>query len=434
MIERVLELLERHEDRVGSSINFTPSENRLSPLARLPLTCDINARYFLDDLRLFGTWAFNGGKDAGELEATVLRPMLKAMARAEYVNVRPISGLNCMTAALAATTRPGDLMVGVSPDHGGHVSTRVVAETLGRKFLALPMLSPHALDCEAFGRLLERERPSLVYVDQATMLFPLNLRPFRESIDAHSPSTILHYDSSHVNGLIFGGILPNPLEAGAHLFGGSTHKTLPGPHKGFLATNSAALAKRIEEVADHFISHHHSGAIASLAITLIEFEECGGAEYALKTVRNAKRFASVLHAAGVEVAGADDGFTACHQVWVVPPSDVDMPQLALDFELCGLIVNSFKGLPGIARPALRVSFAEATRMGAEVAHAEQLAEIFADLILRRRSVAEAAERSRPLAAALSRPRYCFDRDALAAKAIGERVDALWAKSRGAVPQ
>lgn len=425
MIEKVLSLLKRHEERVAESINFTPSENRLSPLARLPLVGDMNARYFLDDLRLFGAWAFNGGKDAGEIEIAILRPLLKALARAEYVNTRPISGLNCMTTALVATTRPGDLVLALHPDHGGHASTREVAENLGRRFGTLPMLSAHSPDTESLARQLERERPNLVYIDQATMLFPLDLRPFREAIDASCPEALLHYDSSHLNGLIFGKVVRNPLEAGADLFGGSTHKTLPGPHKGFLATNSQEIAQRIQAVTDHFISHHQSGAIASLAITLIEFNQCGGEEYARRVVENARHFAVTLDRAGVSVEAAERGFTACHQVWVVPPDDTDMAQLGLEFERCGLIINNFNGLPGTRGPAIRASLAEATRMGAHLDHAEALAEAFADLILRRRTVGEIAERTAPVRAALAHPRYCFHRSELADRGLIRQVDALW---------
>ena len=76
-------------------------------------------------------------------------------------------------------------------------------------------------------------------------MFPIDPQPIRNLIDKLSPETILHYDSSHINGLIFGKALFNPLTRGAHCYGGSTHKTLPGPHKGFLAMNELSIAKRM---------------------------------------------------------------------------------------------------------------------------------------------------------------------------------------------
>lgn len=408
MIEQILAALFHHDSHVGAGLNFTPSENRLSPLARLPLISDLYGRYFLDDLRLFGQWAFYGGKDVGFIETNILHPCLQRMTGARHINTRPISGINCMTLALAALTQPGDAVFAIPLESGGHASTQVIIESLGRRFLPIPMISPHEVDIAGLSELLREQRPRVVYVDQATMLFPLAISGVRSAIDTESPETILHYDSSHLNGLILGGANPNPLAHGADLFGGSTHKTLPGPHKGFLATNDDELAAKITETASHFVSHHHSAEMVSLALTLLEFEQCGGDRYARQVVENAQLFGHRLHAAGVDVAAPGMGFTGCHQLWVTPPQQKDANALARDFEDCGLILNVFPGLPGINRPSFRVSLAEVTRLGAKQDHAQHLADIFADLILGRRGKDAVVSELGLVKSELSTPRYCVD--------------------------
>src|SRR5205823_6268942 len=158
------------------------------------------------------------------------------------------------------------------------------------------------IDMSGLEAELIKTRPAVVYSDQSTLLFPIDPRPLRELIDLVSPEIILHYDSSHVNGLILGDALFNPLERGAHSFGGSTHKTLPGPHKGFFATNDESLARRVQAASDHFVSHHHLADVVSLAVTLIEMQECSGDVYAHRVIANAQNFARVLFDQGICVA------------------------------------------------------------------------------------------------------------------------------------
>lgn len=406
MIDSIFSLLLEHDARVGQAINLVASENRLSPAARIALLSDVYGRYFLDDLKLFGTWCFHGGKQVCAIEHEILHPLLQRLARAEYVNTRPISGINCMAVALAATSEPGDSILTLAMAHGGHASTRVIAGQMGRKVHELPMLSPHDIDLDAFVHALESHDPALVYIDQATLLFPLDVAPLREAIDGLKSRAIVHYDSSHLNGLILGGATANPLERGAHMFGGSTHKTLPGPHKGFLVTNDERLASRIDVMASHLISHHHSGEAAALAITLAEFESCGGPVYSARVIENARAFAGKAHRGGLLVAEHDRGFTSCHQVWLTPPQELAIADLAVRLEACGIVVNSFQGLPGISAPSFRISLAEATRMGATTAEAEAIADLFVEIIGSPDAESDARTRGRRLASRLSVPHYC----------------------------
>lgn len=407
MLNEIIKHLVENEHCYGSSINMTPSENVLSPLARLPYTLDIYSRYFLDDLRLFGRWFFPSGEAVGNIEREILLPLLLNKAHASFANVRPISGINCMTLLLAALTKPDDTILTVPMAAGGHASTSVVAKRFGLHVKDLPFVNVHDIDLERFGNILKQDKPALVYLDQSTFLFPVNCAPLRVLVDEISPTTLIHFDSSHLNGLILAENILNPLDHGAHIFGGSTHKTLPGPHKGFLATNDEKLASLIQNASDHFVSHHHMADVASLAITLIEMDQCGGSVYAQRVRDNAKLFASTLVDLGVECVAQDRGYTDCHQIWVVPPSSESISTLVDRLKRCHIIANSFNELPGVGQPAFRLSSAEVTRLGATENEIVVLAEVFAGVISNTTPEANLKKRVAELCDVLDRPRYCF---------------------------
>lgn len=430
----VVRALAADQERSRHSLNLTPPENLLSPLARLPLVMDGYSRYFFDHLSKFGSWTFYGGLDVGRIELEILQPLLQRLARAEHVNVQPISGLNCMTVAIAALTRPGDTMLTVPLESGGHMSTARVARRLGVRTVPIPMRSLHEVDVDALVRVLRAEQPALVYLDQSTQLFPIDPRPIRTSIDQAVPSTLLHFDSSHINGLILFEALDNPLDCGCDTFGGSTHKTLPGPHKGFLATRAKALADRIQDMADVFVSHHHTGEVLSLTLTLLELEQCGGTTYAQRVCKNAKRLGASLSERGVRVAAAERGFTGCHQIWVDPADREDAIAIADNLLRAGVVVNRLSDVPGYSRSVLRLSVAEITRLGATTDEVDELADLLAAAIVDDADAGQLRDAAASLRTRLGGPSFSFDTAALAgANLPRELSDLLSALERFVAP-
>lgn len=411
-IQHVLGMLAGGERRARRSFSFTPPENVLSPLARTPFVMDLQGRYFFDHMTKFGSWSFYGALEAGTVEQDVLLPMLREATGAEFVDVRPLSGLHCMTVAMAALCRQGDTVLTVPVEAGGHICTTPLATRLGMNVVPLPMLDSYGVDLEATAAILSERLPAAIYIDQSTQLFPIDPLPLREVVDACSPRTLIHYDASHLNGLILTGAMFNPLARGAHSLGGSTHKTLPGPHKGYLATSDPRLVSGFDETASTFVSHHHPADVVSLAITLIELRECGGAEYGRRVKDNARLFARELHGRGVAVAAADRGFTDCHQVWLSAAPAADAAEVAERFFASGIVVNKLDGLPGLSGDAFRFSLAEFTRLGAGDAEVEELVEAIVATIEGSAAPGRIAERMRGLRRQLDRPRYCYGAEQL----------------------
>lgn len=402
----ILEALAAHESRALRSFNLTPSENILSPLGRLPFAADIYSRYYFEHLQLVGEWMFWGGIEAGAIQGEFLEPSLRSLTNARHVETRPLSGLNCMTVVISGLCPIGGVMLCVPSEAGGHMCTPQVARRLGATCLPLAM-DGFEVDLDALASTLRTGKIDLIYLDQSTQLFPIDPRPLRALIDASSPETVLHVDTSHTNGLVLGGALPNPLEQGADTFGGSTHKTLPGPHKAFVATNKCDLADKVGAAAYDLISHHQVAASISLAITLDEFQHRGGAEYASRIRINAKELAAHLAAHGVSVAGTTQGWTACHQVWARPAAGVRSNDAAMALYDAGILVNVMPGLPTLEGKSLRLSTAELTRLGADVHDIRVIGEALAEALLRG-SVSERHRKSiRLLREKLSSPRFCY---------------------------
>ncbi|WP_131738038.1 hypothetical protein [Actinomadura roseirufa] len=377
--------LAEHEGKFNRSFSLVPSENLISPLTRAAFLSDSFSRYFFDEHEVFGRWNFQGGSIVGRIQKEIVTPLLRDLGRAAHVNLHAISGLSGMTLALAAYGGdPGNRVVTVAVANGGHPDTSYVAQKLGYVPLDLPFGDYDEIDLDALAELVRTRRPSLVYIDHATALRPLPLHDLVTTVrEAQTEPVHVHIDSSHVNGLVWGGQLTNPLAAGADTYGGSTHKTFPGPHKAVLFTDSEDTALRLTLTGVNMISHHHPASVVALGISLLEFAHRGGREYAARTIANARAFAAALAARGLAVQGRpDEGYTRTHQVWVKAPPEVNPYEVCERLFAAGLIVNPYNLLPSLGGPGIRMGVNEATKLGLVEDDMERLAETFAAVVLR----------------------------------------------------
>ena len=302
---------------------------------------------------------------------------LSSLLGAEYVSLRPLSGMNAMTVALAASGAKDVMSVAVSD--GGHAVTSQMAQKLGARvhMISLDPISGE-IDVDATLQTVERlAGPTLIYLDQYCTVRPLRVAQLAARIP---PNVILHYDASHILGLVAGGAVANPLVDGARSLGGSLHKSFPGPLRGMLASRDRVSHEAFGAESARWISHHQPGHTLALAITLAEMRN-GWQHYALSVVRNAKAFAQALWALGIPVHGAEFGFTECHQVFI-DVSDIVDPEYASRCLLdAGIRMNAID-IPQLGRVGLRAGLQELTRRGLDESGARSIAEIAASAIVR----------------------------------------------------
>ncbi len=407
-IQQILEMLDQHEQSARRVLNMVPSENSMSALAKLPMLLDVYHRYFFNPYLAADEWNFRGSQDVAELESNYALRLLRELTHAEYVNLRPLSGLSGMALVLSALGGPhGSYVLTVSPEQGGHYATAALARRLGLSTCFISGPDAHTIDYAAIATTLRQHKPSLVYIDQSNCLFPIDVEALVKVVRSVSTEIIIHVDVSHWMGLVLGAVFPNPLDVGADSFGGSMHKTFPGPQKAIVVTNRKDLWDKIYQAQFEMISSHHFAASISLGIALEEFKECGGAQYASAVVRNTKELGRQLFKLGLGVEAPERGFSGGHQLWIRTSVDgIDAYAASDRLFAAGIRVNAFPELPGIPERVLRIGVNEATFHGLQLEDMEVLAAIFAAAVLDREDVRRLAERVAELRSKYFQP-FCF---------------------------
>lgn len=365
-INDIMDLLIQNEIEATKSINMVPSENFASSFTRLPLITDVNNRYFFNDTVDKEQWNFKGAKEVYTVETDIAIPLLKELSRSKFVNIRPLSGLSAMQLVLKSYGEfVGENVLLVSPDQGGHYATSVVAEGFGLNVDFITGNEPHQVDYELLENKLKSKTIDFIYIDQSDCLFPIDVKKLTTVVKRASRNTIVHVDASHWMGLVLGNAMSNPLECGADSFGGSTHKTFPGPQKGIFCTNNEEISKNIKATQFNMISSHHFGSVTSLALALYEFKHFGGSQYALNIIDNTKLLAELLYSYNYDVKGKDYGFTSGHQIWI-STNNIGINSFTAADRLyqVGIRVNVFNSLPGYPEDIMRLGVNEITRHGA----------------------------------------------------------------------
>lgn len=370
----MVERLRAGQRQADTAVNLVPSENRLSPLARHALNSDFYNRYFFNGDLDPEFWQFRGGQSVATVEVE-LADSLRRLSGATHVNTRPISGMSAMMMAMAGLGGPpGGSVVSIELASGGHYATADIARRLGFESHTVPVCRGR-VDEQRLVSVL-RAAPQLVYLDLQNSRHELDVAQIAELVRTHSPQTLLHVDCSHTLGLVLGGALANPLDAGADSAGGSTHKTFPGPHKGVVLTRRPELHQRLLDAQMTMLSSHHFAETLALAIATAEFELHGRA-YAAQVVANSRLFGKELADDGFDVVTDEGGhITSTHQIWVRVGTAEETDRFSQGLYEQGIRANVQVDLPDVPGPVLRLGLSELTFVGGREAAVHALAAEF----------------------------------------------------------
>ncbi|MEW2544892.1 serine hydroxymethyltransferase [Streptomyces sp. NPDC047002] len=355
------------------SLNLFPIENRLSPRAAAALATDAVNRYPYSETPVAVYGDVSGLNDV----YTYCVDLTKEFYGARHAFVQFLSGLHTMHTVLTAVTpRAGRVMV-LAPEDGGHYATVTICESFGYEVDFLPFDRARLqIDHAALAARVAEHPVDVIYLDASTTL----RFPDAEALRSAAPAATICLDASHLLGLLPAAPGTLLLDGGFDSISGSTHKTLPGPQKGLLVTNSDDLAEKVAGRIPFTASSSHSATVASLAITLEELLPNRTA-YATQVIANARRLADELARRGFELPGADFGFTDTHQVWLHMPESSGTH--AWGRLLTGADIRTTTVvLPSNARPGLRLGTQELTRWGMKEDDMAAVAELLARLLLR----------------------------------------------------
>lgn len=359
----ILDVIVEHQKKWENGFYLIPSENFLSPVARIPFLFDLYNRYYLDDDRIFGYPVFPGGIELGELEKKYVIPRLNELLDSQYISLKPLSGMTALLIGLAGLVEHGSSIIILSPELGGHPSTQHIGIRLGIDIHYVPTnQEDNSLNWDELINLIKRVKPTLIYWDQGHVLFPDDPAKISRIVRAINDNIILYYDVSHLLGFILNGMFPSPLKCGFDIIGGSTHKSFPGPQKGFIATNNIQYFHDIQKYSDIFISHPQMANLVSLAIVLSDFDKGLIKEEITNSVKMAKYFGQCCVENGLNVFRAKDGCTETHQLWICLPIHLSVPDLSRRLIESGLFTNCFQYFKPTKGNCCRLGFNEMARL------------------------------------------------------------------------
>ncbi len=299
--------------RGKKTINLIASENVLSQTAESLSYSDFAHRYAEG---VVYHREYQGQRFHDEIEQITI-DSVKNLFGCMFADVRCPAATIANIAIYYGLCNRDDKIFTLSVPNGAHISMRKFggAGLRGLKIFDIPFdYDNYNIDMDLFGNLILGLKPNLITLGASVFLFPHPVREIKEICE--DIGTIIHYDGSHVLGLIAGGEFQNPLAEGADVLMGSTHKTFPGPQGAIICTNDENHFHNIERgIFPGTVSNHHLHRLPPLAIVCEEMQKFGNT-YAQQIIKNAKAFAAELDKRGFIVLGKRLGYTESHQIVV----------------------------------------------------------------------------------------------------------------------
>ena len=297
------QLIKQEIERQATSLQLIASENFASP-AVMGATDSVFTNKYSEG---YPRRRYYGGNSHVDVVEQLAIDRVKKLFGAEHANVQPHSGSQANAAVYMALLDAGDTVMGMSLDHGGHLTHGSPVNASGRfyNFVSYGLTaSDERIDYEAMRVTALAERPKLIVAGATAYPRRIDPEPFRRVCD--EIGAYFMFDAAHIAGLIAGGQHPNPVPH-ADVVTFTTHKTLRGPRGGCILSTEA-LAKKIDSAVfpgnqggplDH--------VIAAKAIGFREALDPGFAEYSARIVQNAGALADALAAQGFRlVSGGTD--------------------------------------------------------------------------------------------------------------------------------
>ncbi|HZD26937.1 MAG TPA: serine hydroxymethyltransferase [Alphaproteobacteria bacterium] len=232
----------------------------------------------------------------------------RALFDCAFANVQPHSGAQANQAVMLALIKPGDTIMGMSLDAGGHLTHGARPNLSGKWFNAVQYgvrRQDALVDLDELARLAREHRPKLIVAGGSAYPRVIDFAGFRRVAD--EVGAYLMVDMAHFAGLVAGGAHPSPLPH-AHVVTTTTHKTLRGPRGGMILSNDPELGKKINSaVFPGLQGGPLMHVIAAKAVALGEALQPAFRDYAAQVVKNAAVLADVLQSRGLDiVSGGTD--------------------------------------------------------------------------------------------------------------------------------
>jgi len=261
----------------------------------------------------------------------------KELFGAEHVNVQPHSGASANLAVYFAALEPGDTVLGMALEHGGHLTHGFKANFSGKYYNAVNYhLNPNSerIDYEEVEQLAMTHKPKLIIVGASAYSRSIDIQRFRQIADKNG--ALLMCDIAHIAGLIAAGVIPNPTPL-CDFVTSTTHKTLRGPRGGFIMCKEEWAKKIDAAVFPRLQGGPLMHVIAAKAVIFKEAQSPEFKEYGRQVAKNAAMMAKVLSEKGMRIIS---GGTDNHLFLVdLCPIGITGQQAEDALGRCGIVVN-----------------------------------------------------------------------------------------------
>ena len=313
----VLALLDREIERQTTGLQLIASENFTSP-AVMAATGSVLTNKYSEGYP--GKRYYGGNAIVDEIEQLAI-DRVKELFGAEHANVQPHSGANANMCVYQALLQPGDTVLGLSLDHGGHLThgSPVNASGMMYNFVAYGTGDEDRIDMDNVRELALEHRPKMIVA--GTTSYPRRLDPEPFKAIADEVGALLMFDIAHRAGVVAGGSHPNPVPF-ADVVTFTTHKTLRGPRGGCILSKEVHAKAINKAVFPGWQGGPLEHAIAGKAIAFREAMDPSFKEYAAQIVTNASELAAALAAEGFRLVS---GGTDTHMMVVdLTPFDAEL--------------------------------------------------------------------------------------------------------------
>jgi glycine hydroxymethyltransferase len=226
----------------------------------------------------------------------------KELFKVKFANVQPHSGSSANMAAYRVLLQPGDKVLGLALDHGGHLTHGHRLSFSGVDYQFIPYFldkETERMDYEAIRQVALEHQPKLIVTGTSAYSRVIDFKAFRRIAD--EVGATLMVDMAHISGLVAAGVHPNPCEV-ADVVTSTTHKTLRGPRGGIVLTNDPEIAKAIDKMVFPGIQGGPlMHVIGAKAACFIEALEPSFKTYQEQVIMNAKAMVDVFQQAGFKV-------------------------------------------------------------------------------------------------------------------------------------
>ena len=309
MVNEVMKFLSSQDPEVGSAVEkecarqrrnleLIASENIVSEAVMMAMGTVLTNKY----AEGYPGKRYYGGCEVVDQVETIAIERAKKLFGCDYANVQPHSGAQANMAVFVAMLKPGDTVMGMNLDHGGHLTHGSPVNFSGLYFNIVPygVNDQGFIDYDEMERLAVEHKPKLIVAGASAYGRTIDFKRFREAAD--KAGAYLMVDMAHIAGLVAAGLHPSPIPY-ADVVTTTTHKTLRGPRGGMILANKEAAEKFNFNKA--IFPGTQGGplehVIAGKAVCFGEALKPEFKEYQAQVIKNARALAAALEKQGFQV-------------------------------------------------------------------------------------------------------------------------------------